>query len=110
MLEREETRQDVGLRRKAATLASILALIALVVGSLFGDRGMLHLVEQRERAQALEREIAGLRAENARLAGEIRALRSDPRAVERVAREQLGLARPGETVFLIHEDGALDRP
>lgn len=102
--------EAVGLRRKAATLASVLALIALIVGSLFGDRGMLHLVAQRERAQALEREIGALRVENGRLAREIRALKSDPRAVERLAREQLGLARPGETVFLIHEESPPDRP
>lgn len=108
MSEREETRQDVGLRRKAATLASILALIALVVGSLFGDRGMLHLVEQRERAQALEREVELLRLENGVLAEDIRALKSDPRAVERLAREQLGLTGPGETVFLIREDAAAE--
>jgi cell division protein FtsB len=28
--------------------------------------------------------------------------------VERLAREELGLAAPGETVFLIHESGAQD--
>jgi len=87
--------------RKAFLLASFLALIALVVGSLFGNRGMLRLVEQRQRAQVLAERVAELRADNARLAAEIRALRREPRAVERVAREQLGLARPGETVFVL---------
>jgi cell division protein FtsB len=92
------------LRRRAATLASLLALIALVVGSLFGDRGLLHLMAQRERAERLQTEIEELRAENGRLASEILALRRDPRAIERLAREQLGLARPGELVFLIREE------
>ena len=110
VIQRDEARQDTGLRRKALGLASILALIALVVGALFGDRGMLRLVAQRERTQALYAEIETLRTENGRLAQEIRALRSDPRAVEEVAREQLGLARPGETVFLIHEEPAPERP
>lgn len=75
-----------------------------MVGSLFGDRGLLHLFEQRERTGALQREIIDLRAENGRLAAEIQALRTDPRAVERLAREQLGMARPGETMFVIRED------
>jgi cell division protein FtsB len=61
---------------------------------------------QRERALELAREIEEIRAENLRLAAEIRALRSDPRAIERIAREQLGLARPGETVFLIRDADA----
>ncbi len=101
---------DSGLRRKAAGLASVIALIALVVGSLFGDRGMLQLVTQRQKAQALQRQLEDLRAENAGLAAEISGLKSDPRAIERLAREQLGLARPGEVVFVIRDDGGAARP
>lgn len=100
----ERGRADVGLRRKAATLGSVIALIALVVGSLFGDRGILHLMDQRQRAEVLRQEIEELRAENSRLTSEIAALKTDPRAIERVAREQLGLARPGEVVFILRED------
>jgi cell division protein FtsB len=101
----ERPRNEDGLRRKAAVLGSLIALIALVVGSFFGDRGMLRLVAQRERAESLKREIELLRAENARLAVEIVSLRFEARAVERIAREELGLARPGETVFLLREEG-----
>ena len=97
---------DLGLRRKAATLASVIALVALIVGALFGDRGLLHLMDQRQKAEALSRELDLLQAENARLAGEIAALRSDARAIERLAREELGLARPGETVFLVRDAAA----
>jgi cell division protein FtsB len=106
----ERGRSEVGLRRKAATLGSIIALIALVVGSLFGDRGILHLVQQRERADALRREIEALKTENHLLAAEIAALKSDPRAIERLAREDLGLARPGEVVFTIRDEEGGDRP
>ena len=107
-LRGERGRGDSGLRKKAAILGSILALIALLVGSLFGDRGILYVVAQNEKADALRRELEDLRAENARLAEQIRALRSDPRAIERLAREELGLARPGETLFLIREPQADD--
>jgi cell division protein FtsB len=96
-------KSDSGLRKKAATLGSILVLIALVVGSLFGDRGILYLLAQQERTQTLRRELDALRTENARLADEVRSLKRDPRAIERLAREELGLAREGETVFLIRE-------
>ena len=107
MVTREERRTEQrGLRRKAALLASVIAIIALMVGSLFGDRGILQLMAQRERSRELAREIEEIRAENLRLAAEIRALRTDPRAIERIAREQLGLARPGETVFLIRDADA----
>jgi cell division protein FtsB len=106
----ERGRGDAQVRRRAATLASLIALIALVVAALFGDRGMLHLMAQKQRAETLAREIDELRAENQRLASDIVALKREPRAIERLAREQLGLARPGETVFLIREAGAGDHP
>src|SRR5262245_36990905 len=99
----ERTKTDASLRKRAAALGGILALIALVVGSLFGDRGLLYLFAQQERTQALRREILELREQNGRLAGDIQALKSNPQAIERLAREQLGLARPGETVFLIKD-------
>jgi len=106
----ERGQKDAQLRRRALTLASMIVLIALVVAALFGDRGMLHLLAQKERAEALARAIEELRAENRRLAEDIVALKRDPAAIERVAREQLGLARRGETVFLIRESAAPERP
>jgi cell division protein FtsB len=92
-----------GLRKKATTLFSVIAVIALVVGSLFGDRGILQLLRQRQRTEVLAREIEQLREENRALAEEIVSLRRDPAAVERLAREELGLARPGESVFVLRE-------
>jgi len=97
-----------GLRRKAALLAIGLVLIALVINSLFGDRGVLHLMAQRQKTAVLEREIEELRSDNGRLAREITALRTDARMVERVAREELGLAASGETVFLLREPSRSD--
>lgn len=105
----DRPRNEPSLRKKAVTLGSLIALMALVVGSFFGDRGILRMVAQRERAEALRREIEVLRNENARLAVEVAGLKSDPRAIERIAREELGLARPGETVFLLREEETLGR-
>jgi cell division protein FtsB len=103
VMQGERAKSEAGLRKKAATLASVILVFALVVGSLFGDRGFLQLVRHQQRTAALAREIEELGAENRRLAGEIAALRSDPRAIERLAREELGLSRPGEVVFLIRD-------
>jgi len=96
-------RTEPGLRRKAAVLGTVIALIALAVGSVFGDRGLLNLVEKRRQVEALRHEIDTLKDENARLSREITSLRQSPVAIERLAREELGLARPDETVFLIRE-------
>ena len=100
----DQGRGEPGTRRRAWLLGTGIALIALVVGSVFGDRGFLNLVEKRRHVDELRLEIEALRSENARLAAEVGALRSSPRAIERLAREQLGLARSDETVFLLREE------
>ena len=97
----DDGRLDSGLRKRAAVLSAVIALIALVVGSVFGDRGILHWMAEQERNASMAREVDDLRAQNERLAGEIEALRRDPRAVERIAREELGLARSGEVLLLL---------
>ncbi len=104
MSARPEIREEAGLRGKAMTLASIIALVALVVGALIGDRGILRLIDERLRVVALAAEIGELERNNDRLAHEILELRSNPRPIERLAREELGLAGPGETVFIIRRD------
>src|SRR4029450_2421920 len=97
----EKGRGTHGLRKKATTLFSVIAVIALVVGSLFCDSGIRRLRPQRQPTEVPAHEIEELREENRTLAEEIVALRRDPAAVERLAREQLGLARPGESVFVL---------
>ena len=97
----DDGRVDTGLRKRAAVLSAVIALIALVVGSVFGDRGILHWMAEQEKNAAMAREVEELRAFNLRLSAEIDTLRRDPRAVERIAREELGLARPGEVLLLL---------
>ncbi len=110
MLQREEIgRSEPRARIRAWVLGTAIALIALAVGSVFGDRGILNLVSKRRQVEALRAELEGLRDENARLTAEIVALRTSPRAIERLAREQLGLALPDETVFLIREEDLAGR-
>ena len=111
MLAREDgLGGEPGLRRKAFVLGAGIALIALAVGSVFGDRGLLSLLEKRRQVEDLRVEIGVLRGSNTRLVREISELRQSPRAIERLAREELGLAHPDETVFLIREDGGDRRP
>ena len=102
MTGRDEARGfEPGARRRAVLLVSVIVLVALSVASVFGDRGLLTLVQKQHQVEELRLEIDVLRDDNARLAAEIAALRTSPRAVERLAREELGLARPDEVVFLL---------
>ncbi len=80
-----------------------LGLFALVVHTVFGERGYLGLRSQRSEYERLRQEVRTLEGENQQLKEEIKALKSDPSAVERVAREELKMAKPGETVITLPE-------
>ena len=110
VLRDETQRSEPRARMRAWVLGTVIALIALGVGSVFGDRGILSMLREREKVEALQTQLEDLRAENARLSAEITDLRTSPRAIERLAREELGLARPDETVFLIRESAEGDAP
>jgi cell division protein FtsB len=97
-------RTDVSLKRKALSLALFLIVAASTLNALFGDRGLLELLKARQDIESLDQEIASLRAENQKLLEEIRDLKSSPFAVERLARENLGLVKPGEIVLLVRSE------
>ena len=90
-------------------LAGILLLV-LVVASIAGNRGLVHLYHMQQTRTALEREIEQLSAANAALAEEVRALRNDPGRVEAIAREDLGLVKPGELVYEFRAAAPPERP
>ena len=78
---------------------AILFLLALVVASVMGNRSLLRLYQMHRDRTTLEREIEQLTAANTALAEEVRSLRADPARAEAIAREELGLVKPGELVY-----------
>lgn len=88
--------KSAGLRRWAVALA--VALVLFYVGMAYLN---LWLTGRRlaEEANRLRWEIAQLEIESRRLGAELAHYSTD-RGIEALAREQLGLARPGETLVL----------
>lgn len=71
----------------------------LAVGSLSAEGGFRRYARLQRDLHSLEERNAKLVTENDRMKREIQRLRSEPAAIERAARENLGLVRPGEIVF-----------
>lgn len=99
----ESKRSEGSLKRKALALALILIFASSLLNALFGDRGFIELLKAHEELQSLEQEIAMLETETQQLLEEVRALKTSPIAIERLAREQLGLAKPNELILLIRD-------
>lgn len=89
------------MKKKIFILGIACFFLILIVTSLFGKKGVMDLRRARQNLAALETRVRALEAEKARLEAEIDRLEKDPRAVERPAREKLGLIQPGEKVVVI---------
>jgi len=76
-----------------------LLMMTVLVHDLFGERGFLAMRRQQQEKRKLEQEIQQIQEQNRALGGDIHRLKTDPEYIERLAREQHGLARPGEHVF-----------
>ncbi len=73
----------------------------LVLNALFGDKGVLAMMQARRQYEQLNAEVQRQKAENARLREQARRLRDDPKTIEDLARRELGLIKPGEKLFII---------
>jgi len=102
-------------RRARALLA--IGFLALLVQDIFGQHGFLAMRRTQREIQTLEQEIQQLKQDNEdnrKLAEQVKALKSDPTTIERIAREEMGLARRGELIFKLprkpREPAAADKP
>ena len=74
--------------------------IAMLLLAIFNDKGALQVRAQAQKLSTLESEITKLDNDNKQLANDIQALRSDPDTIEKFAREELKLVKPGEIVLV----------
>jgi cell division protein FtsB len=89
--------------RRWLPMAIVFVGAALVANALIGERGLVERWRVQREHDALARSVAALRHENRRMAEEVRRLMHDPKAIEDAAREDLGLARADEVVFVVRD-------
>ena len=94
-----ERKQPPSFLRRNARGILALFVFALLVQDVFGSHGFLAMRRTQKEIGRLRKEIQQVNAENRDLAGQVKALKSDRRMIERIAREEMGLARPGELIF-----------
>jgi cell division protein FtsB len=79
-------------------LILFITILLLLAGysALFGEYGFVALRKAERRSQEYIQRVEQLKKENREIRNEIRALKKDPTAIEKIAREELGLVREGE--------------
>jgi len=87
-------------RRKAATITVALLAGLLFVHVLLGANGMVVYKQKRAEYESLQKRIVLEQKENDLYTQQIQGLKTDEKAIEKEAREQLHYARPGEYVYV----------
>jgi cell division protein FtsB len=88
------------VRRRIATLGVVLLTAWLFLHVMFGANGMVVYKQKRADIDDLQKQVNALQLENQRYAEQIKNLKSDPKMIEKEAREALHYARPGEVVYV----------
>jgi cell division protein FtsB len=85
--------------RKKWLTAAVLVAAGLTLVSMADARGFRRYWKIQDDLRQLADKNRALNEQNAKLSEEIEALRKDPRALERAAREELGFVKPGEIII-----------
>ena len=97
--------QTFGPKKKGLLFLLIGLILLAWYFSLFGERGVLKIVQLRLERNRIRSEVNQMQEENKGLQEEIRRLREDPEYLESVARRDLGLIKENEILFIFeHEE------
>jgi cell division protein DivIC len=86
----------------------VLSLILIWIGVGFASR-YLHIVVLQGKIVRVEREVAAIKTRNEAIRQQIEEMQTDT-YIEKVAREKLGLIKPGETVYIPVRSATADDP
>jgi cell division protein FtsB len=94
------------LRHYGGVLLGLLVLV-LVVHDIFGTHGYLAMRRTQADIKKVQTELQQLNKENLQLEEEVKDLKTDPHKIEKIARDELGLAKPGEVIIKIPQSQQL---
>lgn len=81
-----------------------LLIAVMIVHDVFGTHGFLAMRRTQSEIKKVKAGLDQLSKENATLEQEVKDLKTDPRLIEKIARDDLGLARPGEIIIRIPQE------
>ena len=101
----------VDVRELSPQKLGTIALVVLAVGlAVFGVKESVRAWQMRRDMHVAEREVEALRARQADLTRTIDRLRNDPLYIEKLAREEMGMVREGETVLKFPSQNSPNTP
>lgn len=93
--------RDSRVTLRAFSLIALVLAVVFGMSLFFSNRGIAELQQARKRVTDLQTDINRLQSENARLRAEIESVKKSTYAVERMAREDLGMSKKGEVIYML---------
>ncbi len=97
----------ISIRKKI--VHSKILMVIIIIGILiflFANKNFRTLLVLNREIVQLKQRIAGLEEQNRNLREELEAVKNDPEYIESLAREELGLIKPGEIKYKFIESEA----
>jgi cell division protein FtsB len=79
-----------------------LVIVALTVHDVFGSHGFIAMRQIQHEITTLRSQLDALNQDNQSLTKEVDDLKTNPKLIEGIARDEMNLARPGEYIFKIN--------
>jgi len=98
------------LRHRVLVFVVSVVFVGGLLALLIGERGYVDVRRSRAELRMLQHEVDEQLDVVRALKDEVQALQEDPTALERIAREELGLGRKGEIQFLLPRDSGTLEP
>jgi len=74
-------------------------VVVLLVHDVFGTHGFLAMRRKQQEIKKVSTVLDRMNKENAALEQDVQDLKTDPQTIRKIAREELGLAQPGEVII-----------
>jgi cell division protein FtsB len=90
-----QLKQQSFFQKLSLLMAGVVSVLAIAY-AFIGNNGYLELRRREAKSRELRARAEELRRENKEILDEIRKLKTDPKLIEKIAREELGMVKPGE--------------
>ena len=91
------------LKKKSVVMVA-LVVVPVLSFMTFSNKGLLKRISLESEKKAMQEKIDGAVAEQHLLQVHSKALESDPKAIEKVAREKYGMIKDGETIYKVKKE------
>jgi len=96
----KKDKSSSSFKKKVIIGGVVFLLFVLTVASFFGKRGLMEIYRTRRKQEVLLQKIKQLEERKVKLERDVEELEKNPKAVEKKAREKLGLVKEGEIVII----------